>query len=160
MFCVAQRFSKSTISTLLGNLLEMQILGPSPQTTESEILGMRPPNLFCPPNDSGTHQGLTDTGYLGRMEIQDTCGPGDRKPIVLPESGKKLPTSETCPIGYQVLTNSMSSLYLMEESVKELTSPEAKVESREVENYSNWEGIDCSSVPKINPGTCPSIKWE
>ena len=138
MFGVAQWFSKNHNTNLIWEPVRNAVLRPYLQTSESEILGMRPNDLFyqvfqmilVPVKVWET------LFYVGKVEIQDTCGPGDRKPLLLPVSGKNLHPPETCFIGYTVLTHQINSLYLMEESVKELTSSEAKVESWEEENSS------------------------
>lgn len=88
----------------------------------------------------------------GRMKIQESHGPGGRKPILLPVSKERLPTPGTRSSG---LPGSHQS---DECSLLELTSPEDKVERLKEENYSNWEEICCSSEPKVNPNTCPSIE--
>lgn len=137
MFSLEQWFSKcsprTTVSTLLGNLLEMQILGPYPQTTESEILG--PNNLFYHVFQRIVvpFKGWETLEYIGRMKIQDTCDPGDRKPI-FPVSEEKLPKPETWPSGYQVLTSQVNSLLDGQKVGKNslLQSPMWKAEKRKI----------------------------
>lgn len=139
MFSLEQWFSKcsptATVPTLLGNLLEMQILGPYPQTTESEILGMGPNNLFYHVFQMIVvpFKGWETLVYIGRMKIQDTCGPGDRTPT-FPVSEEKLPKPGTWPSGYQVLTSQVNSLLDGRKVGKNslLQSPMWKAEKRKI----------------------------